>query len=361
MAKTGAEKVIKDPAKRGIRDRLRTSDQVRTQVPLLAVLISVSVYAALSSPLFLSKPNIQVLLDSVAILGLVTVGMSILLIAGQLDLSVGAAATLTSVMAAKVIVSGQSELAAIIVGVGLAVAIGVAVGVVVVLTNVQPFILTLGLLSVLQSISLLQTGQRPLPIGSAFRELDRATVADIPLTFVVFVGALVIGFLILQYTRLGRNFYAVGSNREAAFLAGIRVKRVTIAAYALSGFVVGIAGIFLLANLGAGDASSGNGLELRAIAAAVIGGATLVGGRGSMLGSFLGVLLLGLIANALTLLNVSSFYQLLTLGALLIFAVVTTAIAETRRQEGAKFDWRKIFVRQSPGGAPPTGSSGPKA
>ena len=343
----GRENTSMKVSRRGLGERLRSSDQLRTQVPLLIALIGLSVYAASSSSLFLSKPNIQVLLDSVAVLGLITVGMTILLIAGQMDLSVGAAATLTSVVAAKVLVGGQTETTAVIVGVAVAVGISVAIGLIVVATGVQPFILTLGLLSVLQAISLLQTGQRPIPVGSAFRTLDTAKVMEVPLTFVCFVVALVVGFLILQYTRHGRNLYAVGSNRDAAFLSGVRVGRITVAAYALSGVLVGVAGIFLLAGLGAGDASSGNGLELEAIAAAIIGGAALVGGRGSMMGSFLGVLLLGLISNALTLLNVSSFYQLFALGALLVFAVVSTSLAERRREEGAKFNWRGVLIRHT--------------
>ncbi len=333
----------------GFGQRLRSSNQARTQVPLIVALVALGLFATSRSELFLTGPNIRVLLDSVAVLGLITVGTTILLIAGQLDLSVGASATLVSVFAAKVIMENYTEPAAVLVGIAIAVAISVVVGIVVITTRVQPFILTLGLLSVLQSIALLQTGQRPIPIGSAFRSLDTAELAGVPVSFWCFILALVLGFLILQYTSLGRNIFAIGSNREAAFLSGVRVGWVTVTAYAFSGILVGVAGIFLLAGLGAGDASSGKGLELQAIAAAVIGGATLVGGRGSMFGSFLGVMLLGLISNALTLLNVSSFYQLMALGGLLIFAVVSTAIAEGRREEGVKFKWRRVLLRNKEG------------
>ena len=147
----------------------------------------------------------------------------------------------------------------------------------------------------------------------------------------MFVIALLVGSLILHFSRLGRNAYAVGSNEEAAFLSGVPVGRVKIILFSLNGLLVGLAGLLLLSRLGAGDAASGQGLELDAIAAAVIGGASLLGGRGSMFGAFLGVMLLGVIANSLTLLDVSSFYQRLVLGGLLIFAVTTTAIAEKRR------------------------------
>jgi len=312
---------------------LRRSDNVRTYVPLFLAIAALVVYASLNSDLFLTGRNIRVLLDSVAVLGLLTVGMTLLLIAGQLDLSVGAGAALSAVVAAKIISSGGSDTVAVIAMLALPVAIAVMVGLTVVLTGVQPFILTLGLLSVLQAIGLIETGQRPVPVGSHLQNIETANVVGdtIPLSFVLFVAALVVGSLVLHFTRLGRDAYAVGSNERAAFLSGVSVGRVKVILFSLSGLLVGLAGLLLLSSLGAGDAQSGTGLELQAIAAAVIGGASLLGGRGTMFGSFLGVLLLGVIQNALTLLNVSAFYQQLVLGALLMFAVVATAIAEKRR------------------------------
>jgi ribose transport system permease protein len=253
------------------------------------------------------------------------------MVAGQLDLSVGAAATLASVVGAELISNGSSNAVAIVIMLLVPMVIGSLIGVVVVTTGVQPFILTLGLLSVLQSISLLQTGQRPISIGFKLSELNTSSVIGIPLTFWMFVLALVAGSLILNFTSLGRNAYAVGSNEEAAFLSGVPVGRVKIILFSLNGLLVGIAGLLLLSRLGAGDAASGQGLELDAIAAAVIGGASLLGGRGSMLGTFLGVMLLGVIFNSLTLLDVSSFYLRLVLGGLLLLGVTATAIAEKRR------------------------------
>jgi len=315
----------------GLRERLRYSDRLRTWIPLLVAIIGLSAYASANSDLYLTSANLEVLMDSVAVLGLITVGMTLLLAAGQLDLSVGAGATLASVIGAKLITGGASDPVAILVMLALPAAIGVCVGIVVTTTGVQPFIVTLGLLSVLQSLSLIQTGQRPISVGQRLVALDTTTFLGIPVSFWMFIGALLAGGAILHLTRLGRNAFAVGSNEEAAYLSGIPVARVKIAMFGISGLLVGAAGMLLLARLGAGDAAAGTGLELDAIAAAVIGGASLLGGRGSMIGTFLGVLLLGVIANSLTLLDVSSFYQRLVLGALLILAVVATAVAEKRR------------------------------
>ncbi|MCW3010224.1 MAG: ABC-type transporter, integral rane subunit [Solirubrobacterales bacterium] len=318
----------------GLRRLWRDSDNARTYLPLLAAILALGAYASAESELFLTARNVQVLLESVAVLGLLTVGTTLLLAAGQLDLSIGAAAALSAVVGAKLISGGTSTTVAVIVMLALPVAIAATVALVVVVTRVQPFILTLGLLSVLQAVSLLQTGQRPVSVGSNLQSLSTADVLGVPVSFWLFVLALLVGGVILRYARLGRSAYAVGSNEQAAFLAGIPVGRVKLALFALSGLTVGAAGVVLLSNLGAGDASSGSGLELQAIAAAVIGGAALGGGRGSMFGSFLGVMLLGLVTNALTLLDVSSFQQQLVQGGLLITAVLLTAIAERLRADG---------------------------
>jgi ribose/xylose/arabinose/galactoside ABC-type transport system permease subunit len=335
---------------RGLRERVRYSENLWTYVPLLAAIVGLSVYASANSDLYLTSDNIEVLLNSVAVLGLITVGMTLIMVAGQLDLSVGALATLASVIGAKLISNGSSTAVAILVMLLVPMLISGLVGTVVVTTGVQPFILTLGLLSVLQSISLIQTGQRPIPIGFKLSELDTTSFLGIPVAFWMFVVALIVGSLILHFTRLGRNAYAVGSNEEAAFLSGVPVGPVKVILFSLSGLLVGLAGLLLLSRLGAGDAASGQGLELDAIAAAVLGGASLLGGRGSMFGAFLGVMLLGVIANSLTLLDVSSFYQRLVLGGLLIFAVTTTAIAEKRR--GSAESVADVFRRLTSGRAP---------
>lgn len=314
-----------------LRNRVRRSENTWTYIPLALAIVALSAYAASQTDLYFTERNMQVLMNSIAVLGLLTVGMTLLLIAGQLDLSVGANATLAAIIGAKLIEGGSGDGTAIVVMLLVAAAISGLVAVVVVVTRVQPFILTLGLLSVLQSISLIQTGQRPVPIGQRLQSFDTATFLSLPVPFWLFIGALVVGSLVLRFTRFGRSAYAVGSNEQAAFMSGVPVARTKILLFVLSGFLCGLGGLLLLARLGAGDAASGQGLELDAIAAAIIGGCSLLGGRGSMLGTFLGVLLLGVIQNSMTLLDVSSFYQRMVLGGLLIFAVTTTAIAERRR------------------------------
>lgn len=338
------------------RDRLRRSENTWTYVPLVVAIVALSAYAASQNDLYLTTRNIQVLLESIAVLGLLTVGMTLLLIGGQLDLSVGANATLGAIIGAKLVHGGASDGVAIAVMLTASTAISALVAVAIVTTRVQPFILTLGLLSVLQSLSLIQTGQRPVSIGSRLQGFDTATFLTLPLPFWLFIVALVIGSVLLRFTRFGRAAYAVGSNEQAAYMSGVPVNLTKILLFVISGFLCGVAGLLLLARLGAGDAASGQGLELDAIAAAVIGGCSLLGGRGSMLGGLLGVLLLGVIQNSLTLLDVSSFYQRMVLGALLMLAVTATAVAEVRRGS-AESVWdyfRRMLGPRRAGLPPPT-------
>jgi ribose/xylose/arabinose/galactoside ABC-type transport system permease subunit len=348
----------RDSAARTLLHRFRRSDNTWTYIPLLIAIVALSLYAASQTDLYFTQRNMQVLLSSVAVLGLLTVGMTLLLVAGQLDLSVGANATLAAIVGAKLINGGASDIGATIAMLAVAALISAFVAVIVVLTRVQPFILTLGLLSVLQAVSLLETGQRPVPVGNRLQGLDTATFLSIPVTFWFFIVALVIGAVILNFTRLGRSAYAVGSNEDAAYMSGVPVRGVKITLFALSGMLCGLAGLLLLARLGAGDAASGQGLELDAIAAAVIGGCSLLGGRGTMFGSFLGVVLLGVIQNSLTLLDVSSFYQRMVLGGLLMLAVTATAIAELRR--GSAESLGEAFARMLGGrrARPPAGGDG---
>jgi ribose transport system permease protein len=317
---------------REIRDRLRRSENTWTYIPLLAAIVLLSAYAASQTDLYFTERNIQVLLNSVAVLGLLTVGMTLLLVAGQLDLSVGANATLASIIGAKLIVGGASDGTAIVVMLIVPALISALVGVVVVITRVQPFILTLGLLSVLQSLSLIQTGQRPVPVGSRLQDFDIATFLTIPVPFWIFIVALIAGSLILRFTRFGRSAYAVGSNEQAAFMSGVPVNWTKIGLFAMSGFLCGLAGLLLLARLGAGDAASGSGLELDAIAAAVIGGTSLSGGEGTILGTVIGAFIISTLTNGLRILSVPQEWQTVVTGGIVILAVYLDGIRRRREQ-----------------------------
>jgi ribose/xylose/arabinose/galactoside ABC-type transport system permease subunit len=331
------------------RTALHLSDAHRSAIPLLLAIVVLGVVGTHGSSDFLTTRNLQNLLEQMAVLGVLAVGQTFLMVAGLLDLSVGSAATLVTVVLARLLVHGHNEYWSIVICLGLGLLIGVITGVTVAVTRVAPFILTLGGLSILASISLILSGQQPIPTGLVLSSLDVNTWLGIPLPGWCFAATLVLGAIILRYTRLGRNAYAIGSNEEASYLSGVSVGWVKIGLYALNGLAVGLAGILLVARLGAGDPTAGSGLELQAIAAVVLGGASLAGGRGTMIGTFLGVFLLEEISNALTLSGVRSFYQQMVLGGVLVIAVIATTVFERRRQSGLKLrDQLVRSVRRRP-------------
>jgi ribose/xylose/arabinose/galactoside ABC-type transport system permease subunit len=330
----------------------RLPDSVVVTIPLVIAIVALGAYTASREEVFLTWDNFQAILVQVAALGVLSVGMTLLMVAGQLDLSVGAAATFIGVIAAKLVTGGASDLVTVLVCLAAGAASGVLIGAIVATTRVAPFILTLGALSVFSSLALIVADGQPIPTGEAFSDFALNKFLGFNLPVVLMLVLFVLGALLLRYTRLGRNAYATGSNEEAAFLAGVPTNRVKIWLFGLNGLLVGTAGIVLLARLGAGDPRSGEGLELQAIAAVVLGGATLSGGRGTMWGTFLGVFLLGEIQNSLNLLDVQAFYQNVVLGGILIVAVVIAAITERRRARGG--GWRTLFVRQGPGPEPAT-------
>jgi ribose/xylose/arabinose/galactoside ABC-type transport system permease subunit len=315
----------------------RLPESVLTTLPLLAAIVGLGVYTASKSDVFLSQANLQNLFEQISVLGLVTVGMTLLMVAGLLDLSVGALASFIAVIAARLAADGTSVAAIIPIGIGVGLGVGLLTGIVVGVVRVPPFILTIGSWSVFVSLGLVLTEGQPIGVDAeAFTTIGIGRRFGIPIAGMLFIGALIFGALLLRYTRLGRNAYAMGSNPQAAFLAGVPIARVTIGLFALSGLLVGIAGIVLLGRLGAGDATAGVGLELQAVAAVVLGGASLSGGRGTIWGSFLGVVLLGEISNSLNVLGTQLFYQELVYGSVLIIAVVATALREEQRLQAAR-------------------------
>jgi ribose/xylose/arabinose/galactoside ABC-type transport system permease subunit len=315
---------------------VRVSDAFRSTIPLILAIVALGVIGRSGSAEFLTTRNLQNLLEQMAVLGVLSVGQTFLMVAGLLDLSVASGATLVTIVLAKLLIHHHNEYWAVVVCLGLGLLIGLITGVIVALTRVAPFILTLGGLSILASIALILSGQQPIPTGLVLSSLDVNTWLGIPLPAWCFAGMLVLGAAILRYTRLGRNAYAIGSNEEATYLSGVSIGWAKVGLYALNGLAVGLAGILLVARLGAGDPTAGSGLELQAIAAVVLGGASLGGGRGTMLGTFLGVFLLEEISNALTLSGVRSFYQQMVLGGVLVIAVITITLLERRRESGRR-------------------------
>ncbi|MEN3188511.1 MAG: ABC transporter permease, partial [Atribacterota bacterium] len=194
------------------------------------------------------------------------------------------------------------------------------------------FIMTLATRSVYYGFALIVTGGMTQSLGGKFATLGRGTTLGIHNPIFFLLGVYVLLFLLLRYTRTGRRVYAVGGNEEAAFLSGVNTQKIKILVYMVNGAFVGLAAMVLLSRLGSALPSTGAGLELRAIAAVVIGGVPLTGGRGSALGTFLGVILMGLISNVLNLLNISAYYQEIAIGVIIAIAIIVSNLGKIKQR-----------------------------
>jgi ribose transport system permease protein len=297
----------------------RTGRTIPEFAALLAVLAVLVIFFSVQSDYFLRSSNLLNILTAIAVTGIIAVPGTMLLISGQFDLSVGSGAAFCGVVLAT---TGTDH--GIATGVLLALLAGLAVGVVngtlVSKVGVNALITTLGMLAVLRGLTqLLADGQTVLFPG--FELLGTSRFLGVPVPVVIFAVIVAAGALIMRYTVYGRSLYAIGANPAAARLVGIRARWSVFSGFVLSGVAVALAGLILTSQLSAASPVAASGLELSVVAAIVLGGASLSGGRGTVMGTVLGLVLIGVLNNGLTLLSVSSFWQDVARGSLLILAV----------------------------------------
>ncbi len=285
------------------------------------------------NPAFLTYKNILNILHQISVVAIVSAGAALVMISGNFDISVGSMIGLATTTMAILIAKGHNITYSIILGFFICVFCGFLNGFIIVKTRTPSFIMTLAMLSVYHGISLITTGGVTNSLGGKFATLGRGvSFGIIPNPVIVCVIVYIFIYIILRFTKLGRRIYAVGGNEEAAYLSGINTDLTKILVFTLNGLLVGVASIVLVSRLGSALPSTGSGMELRAIAAVVIGGVPLTGGQGNALGTFLGVLLTGLISNVLNLLNISAYYQEVVLGLIIITAVVFSNIGTIKRR-----------------------------
>lgn len=290
----------------------------RFMVPVL--LFALFVLLAVFNQHFLSLGNLLNVSQQIAILAIVSVGMTVVIVGGGFDLSVGSTLALSGSVAALVMVS-HGVAAGILAGLGTGIAVGLVNGLVISCFNVSPFIATLGMLVVARGLALGFTGGSAVfGLPESFSWLGEGRILGVPVPALVTVVVVICGYVLLKRTTFGVRVHAVGGNREAARLSGILVTRATVAAYAICGFTAGLAGVVLAARLRAGESTAGVGLELFAIAAVVLGGASLRGGEGSVPRAMLGVLFIGILQNGLNLMNVPYYWQQVVIGTVFIAA-----------------------------------------
>jgi ribose/xylose/arabinose/galactoside ABC-type transport system permease subunit len=334
---------------------------------LILALIGIVAVVVWLQPLFLSWQNLMnSLSQSIVIVGLLAVGQTVVIVAGMLDISVGSIASVASVTAATAIVTGHISLPGdfqipvpfvqgsmqlgIVIGILTGVALGAINGLIVTKLRVNPIIATLGTLAAFAGLAFLMApGGKPVGVltqpdftwlatGRLFRELAMPDLvgsrpwSGLPILFVVFLVVAAIYHVIMKYTDFGRTVYAIGGNAVAARLAGINITRNKIGMYMLCGATAGLAGVLLTARTTSGNPINGVGFELQAITAVFLGGAATTGGKGTIVGTVLAVLLVGVLNNGMNLVGVGTFYQRVALGVLLIAAVALAQWRQSRSE-----------------------------
>lgn len=312
---------------------------LNNQSLLIAIIIVICTVATIVNPRFLSVNNIINIFQQIAVLGIVASGVGMLLVAGEIDISVGNQISLIGVILAMVIqkVAGLPDgnplipmlapfaiplaiLAALLIGAIL----GLLNGFAVVKTKAPSFIITLGFSSIYSAIALLVTNGASYMLFGQFQLLGRGKILDfIPISILFFASAMIIAFIVLKYTKYGRFLYAIGGNRKAAYVSGINTQRVTLTAYITVGILNAFAALILISRVGSALANTGDSYSLDALASVIVGGVALNGGKGNAMSIFLGVVLIGLISNSLIIMNVNPFLRGLVIGLVTIAAVTS--------------------------------------
>jgi len=302
--------------------RTDVRDLLRRFGILIAFLLLVVVLSFLSDS-FLTVSNLLNIARQVSINAIIAAGMTFVILTAGIDLSVGSVLAFSGAIIAGLLSTGQPLLVGIVAGLLLGAVLGLVNGLIVTRGGVQPFIATLGMLTIARGATLVYTDGRPITgLPDAFVWLGAGDVGRVPVPVIVMALVFLAAYVVLTQTVLGRYIYAIGGNEEAARLSGVNVTLYKTLAYVLSGVLSAVSGIILTARLNSAQPTAGGGYELDAIAAVVLGGTTLAGGEGSITGTLLGAFIIGVLNNGLNLLNVSSFYQQVVKGVVILLAVL---------------------------------------
>ncbi|MEB6169516.1 ribose ABC transporter permease [Staphylococcus pseudoxylosus] len=293
-------------------------------IPFIGLILLVIIISVLNSA-FLEPSNLFNLLRQVSINGLIAFGMTFVILTGGIDLSVGSTLALSSAMIAILMVTGVDSIVALLIGCIFGAILGAINGLLITLGKMAPFIATLATMTVFRGLTLVITDGNPITNlnGSyAFQLFGRGYFLGIPVPAVTMFITFIILYIILHKTVFGRQTYAMGGNEKAAFISGIKVNKLKVMIYSLAGLMSAMAGAILTSRLNSAQPTAGMSYELDAISAVVLGGTSLTGGKGRILGTLIGVLIIGVLNNGLNLLGVSSFYQQVVKGVVIIIAVL---------------------------------------
>lgn len=290
-------------------------------------LVAFSIVISMMNDRFLTSSNILNILRQTSINSIIAAGMTFVIITGGIDLSVGSTLALSGAVAAFLIGSGANPLVGIAAALAVGSLIGLVNGLAITKGKLQPFIVTLATMTIFRGATMVFTDGKPISSGyekggEFLSKIGNGYVMGVPIPIIIMIVVFAVGFYVLTQTTFGRYVYSVGGNEEATKLSGVNTDKVKLLVYSISGFLAALAGIIITARLSSAQPTAGSGYELDAIAAVVLGGTSLAGGVGTILGTVTGALIIGVLNNALNLMNVSSYYQLLAKGVVILIAVL---------------------------------------
>lgn len=311
-----------ESASTGIASRRTLLTGVGSQLLALLGLVAISIVLSILSPHFLTLSNFFNISRQAAVITIIAIGETFVILTAGIDLSVGSNVTLSSCVLALVMINTENIPLGVLAGLATGLTVGLINGLLVAKADLPPFIVTLGMLGIAQGAALVLTvGRSMFGLPIAFKFVGQGSVLGIPVPLIIILVLAVVFHLILAYNRLGRYILSLGGNEEATRLSGINVDTVKISAYVISGLMAAIGGIVLSSRINSAHPAAGQGFELDAIAAAVIGGTSLMGGEGTIIGTLIGSFMMAVIRNGLNLLNVNTFWQQIVIGAVIIGAV----------------------------------------
>jgi inositol transport system permease protein len=313
--------------------------------PLLFLILLMILFATIQ-PRFLSEINLFNVMRQVSITGLLAVGMTFVILTAGIDLSIGSLLAFAGLVAAAVAKGGFANrftvgadsagygwYTAALVAMLIGLAGGWLQGLAITRLKVPPFVVTLGGMSAFRGAALLFAAGGPISgFPPSFSWWGQGKIGPVPVPVIIFLVAALIAHIVLRYTRYGRQVYAVGGNPEAARLSGLNVNRIIMSVYIIMGFFAGLGSFVLAARLNSAEAVAGTGYELTVIASVVIGGTSLFGGAGTIFGTVIGTILIGVLLNGLVLMNVSSYIQQIVIGVIIVLAVAFDTFAKSRRR-----------------------------
>ena len=301
---------------------------------IVLILLLICIVLSILSPSFLKIQNLVNIFRQVSITGVIAIGMVFVIVTGGIDLSVGSITGMVAMVATSMAHPGQFPLIVpILAGLLAGLAAGAVNGIIIAYGDVPPFITTLGMMTSLRGVALLYNNGRPIiDLSDEYTQIGGGMLGGVPYPVIIFIVVIAVGAVFLKFSKFGRHVYAVGGNEQSAKVSGINVKRIKMSVYIIAGFVSALSGIIISSRVMSGSPAAGEGYEMDAITACVIGGASLSGGEGSVISTVIGALIVGVVNNGLDLLKVSSYWQQIVKGIIIIAAVLIDIKIKARKK-----------------------------